>query len=81
MRRTDAGVASLVSFHQFQNSFDYMLSLGTRNQDGRCDDEVHAPKFLVAGDVLRGNAATSLGKGELITSYFVGAQIAFRVRV
>ena len=47
-----------------------MLCLGAWDQNGRADDEIHPPEFLVAGDVLRGDAAATLGQGTFVARVF-----------
>jgi hypothetical protein len=58
-----------------------VLGLGAGNEDGRSHYQIHAPKFLVARDVLRGNAAGALGECGFVTAGFVGGEFAFGMRV
>src|SRR5271163_1504011 len=67
--------ASPLRIGQLDYSFDNMFGLGTRDQDGRGDNKVHAPEFLVTGDVLRGNAAGALGERDVVASALVGGKL------
>jgi hypothetical protein len=58
-----------------------VLGLGSRDQHGRRDDQIHAPEFLVTCNVLRGNAADSLRQRDFVASRFLGSQVTLRVRV
>ena len=53
-----------------------MLGLWPRNEDGGRNDEVHAPEFLVPGDVLGRKSAGATGDDVVISSFFVGSQVA-----
>ncbi len=66
---------------QLQDGFDYVLGFGARYEDRGTDDEVHAPKFLMAGNILRGNAACTLGECGFIATGFVRCKFAFGMRV
>ena len=66
---------------KLQNSFDQLFGLGAGDEDGGGDDEIQAPEFLMAGDVLRGNAAGAFGESGFISSGFVGGQLALGVSV
>src|ERR1700732_2238683 len=54
-----------------------MLSFGARDEHGRRADQIHAPEFLMTGDVLSGNAAGALGERAVVPRYFVVAEFAF----
>ena len=45
-----------------QDGFDQMFGLWARNQHGGGHDQIEPPEFLVAGDVLRGDAFGALGQ-------------------
>ena len=66
---------------QFQHSFDDMLGLGAWNQNRRRDDEIHAPEFLVASDVLRGNAVGALSECGVVSSFLIDCEFALGMRV
>jgi len=74
-------LADRLDSSEFENGFDDVFGLGTRNQNRRRDDEVHTPEFLMAGDVLRRNSTGALGKGSVIASRFVGGELALVVSV
>ena len=46
---------------ELKNGFDDMLGFRARNQNGRRDNQVHSPEFLMPRDVLRGNTPGALG--------------------
>ena len=54
-----------------QRGFDQVFGFRTRNKHGRADDEVHAPEFLMPGDVLRWNALRTLVEGLIVTRLLV----------
>ena len=59
-----ADVSDDRSFHrasQRDDGLDEVLGLRSWDQDGRRDDEIESPEFLVSGDVLRGDALGALG--------------------
>ena len=64
-----------------EHGFDQVLGFRARDQDSRADDEVQSPEFLVAGDVLRGNAASALLEGFVVASLFVGRKFALGMGV
>src|SRR5579863_6642574 len=64
-----------------QNRFDQVLGFGAGDEDGGSDDEIHAPEFLMAGDVLRGDAAGALGESGFVSSGLTGGQLALGVSV
>ena len=66
---------------EFENAFDYVLSFGARDENGGSDYQVHAPEFLMAGDVLRGDTAAPLGESPVIACSFVGSELVLRVGV
>lgn len=45
-----------------QDGFDQMFGLWARNQHGGGHDQIEPSEFLVAGDVLRGDAFGALGQ-------------------
>jgi hypothetical protein len=53
-----------------------VLSLGARDEDGRRDDEVEPPEFLVAGDVLCRDTFGALGEGFLVTGLLFHREFA-----
>src|SRR5438105_5919414 len=61
---------------QFKNSFDYMLSLRTRNQHRRGDDQIHSPEFLMTRDVLCWDAARAFREHSLVASLLLRTQFA-----
>ena len=67
--------------YKLEHGFDHVLGLRARNQDRGRDDEIHAPEFLMAGDVLRWNAAGALGERSIVASLFVGCEFALGMRV
>jgi hypothetical protein len=69
------------SFGERQHGLNHMLGLGAGDKDGRGDDEVHAPELLVSGDVLGGDALRALGKGIIVASYVLRAQILLGMSV
>src|SRR5450755_2440461 len=66
--------------HTIQYRLDGVLSLRPRDQHRRTDDQVHAPEFLVPGNVLRGHAAGALVESRFISRLFILAQFAFWMR-
>ena len=72
---------SKVRSQQLQHAFDYVLSLGARDENGGSDYQIHAPEFLMAGDVLRGDTAAPLGESPVIACSFVGSEFVLRVGV
>ena len=58
-----------------------MFGFRPGDQDGGSDDEIHAPEFLMAGDVLRGNSAASLAESSLVASLLGNREFALRVSV
>ena len=72
--------ASPLHRSQFQHGFDHMLGLGPRNKDGRRDDEIHAPEFLMARDVLRGHAARAFGERSFVAGLLVCREFALGMR-
>ncbi len=53
---------------EIEYGFDNVLGFGTGNEHGWRDDEVHAPEFLVSGDVLGGHAAFAFGQGSVVAA-------------
>ena len=58
-----------------------MLGFRAGDEDGGGDDEIHAPEFLMAGDVLRGNAAGALGESGFVAKLLAGGELTFGVSV
>lgn len=58
-----------------------MFGFGAGDEDGGSDDEVHAPEFLMSGDVLRGNTTGALGESGLVAGLLVGGELALGVSV
>src|SRR6185369_17560365 len=56
--------------HTSEHRLDYVFGLRTRNEHVRRNDEVHAPEFLMSGDVLRGHAAFALVQGVVVAALF-----------
>ena len=65
----------------FQHGFDHVLGFRAGNEHGWRHDKVHAPEFLVAGNVLGGHAAFAFGQGVVIPILFVRGELAFGVSV
>jgi len=64
-----------------QDDFDYVFGFWTRDQDIGCDFEVQTPEFLMAGEVLRRDAARAprdQGEVSLASRRF---EFLFRMRV
>ena len=59
-----------------EHCLDQMLGFGTRYQYRWSDDEIHAPEFLVAGDVLGRYAAFALSQSLLVSALFVRGESA-----
>src|SRR5580692_3103725 len=68
--------ASVVFLNHFQDGFNYVLSFWTGNEYCGSDDEVHAPEFLVAGNVLCGHSAGALLERFLIAGLFFSREFA-----
>ena len=66
---------------QSNGRLDNLLSLGARDQDGRIDEKVEAPKFLMARDVLRGLAVEALAQVAAVVNPFDLSQFALAVCV
>src|SRR2546425_934572 len=56
-----------------QRGFDHVLGFWTRNKHGWADDKVHAPEFLMPGDVLRWNTLQALVEGLMVARLLVAA--------
>ena len=67
--------------YTIQHGLDQVFGLGTRDEHRRRDDEIHAPEFLMPGDVLRGNAAGAFGQRGVIATLLIDAEFALRMRV
>jgi len=84
--RAGAG-ADIGNFRRFErlgkrkDGFDEVLGFGTRNEDGRRDDEVKSPELLMAGDVLCGHALGALGEGFVVAGVFLGTEFALGMGV
>ena len=66
---------------QLKHGFDDVLGFGARYQDGWGHDQIHAPEFLMAGDVLRGDSTGALGQGCIIASRFIIGELSLGMRV
>jgi hypothetical protein len=66
---------------QLQDGFNHMLSFRPGDKHGRRDNQVHAPEFLVAGDVLGGHATGTFGQGLIIACDFVFGQPAIAMGI
>src|SRR3954467_15182317 len=71
------GFSSKVRLCQSENCFDDVLRLGSWNQHRRRNDEVHAPEFLVSGNVLRGNPSGALGERRAVATMLIFSELAF----
>ncbi len=65
--------------NQGQYGLDDVLGLGAGNEHGGRNDKVHAPEFLMAGDVLRGNSAGASADCFLIAVFFEASEFALGV--
>src|SRR4029077_4261118 len=54
-----------------QDSLDEMFSFRARNQDAGGHDQVHAPEFLMSGNVLRGHTAGAFSESSVIAGLLV----------
>ena len=54
-----------------------MFGLGARNENGGSDDEIHAPEFLMSGDVLRWDSARTFGESRVVARGLIGSEFAF----
>ncbi len=57
-----------------QDGFHEMLRFRAWNEHGGRDEQVHPPEFLMAGDVLSGNAADALRQRGVELRRFVFRQ-------
>jgi hypothetical protein len=58
-----------------------MLRLGSRNQHCRRHDKIHPPKFLMPGDVLRGDASRTLRDRIIVARLFFWAKFVLRMSI
>ena len=65
----------------FERNFDHMLGFRPRNQNVGRDFEIQAPEFLMAGEVLRRDAARAPGDQRKILLARGGVEFMFRMRV
>ncbi len=72
--------ASPLHTGEFEHGLDHMLGLGTRNQDRGRHDEIHAPEFLMARDVLSGDATGAFCERLFVTVLLIIGEFAFGMR-
>jgi hypothetical protein len=63
-----------------ENGFDQVLGLRTRDENRGSNDQVHAPEFLMSGNVLRGNATGAFGESSIIAHLLIGGEFALGMR-
>ena len=64
-----------------EHGLDHVLGFRTRNEHGRSNDQIHAPEFLMSGDVLGGHAAFAFGQGLVVAALFVRGEFALGMGV
>jgi len=74
------GLKSEVRRPQFEYCFDHVLGLWAWNEHRWGDNKVHAPEFLVSGDVLRWHSPPSIGERGIVARLFLGCKFALGMR-
>src|SRR3989442_1091296 len=74
------GVLSRLT-NEAQHTFNDALGFRPRDEHGRSNDEVHAPEFLVPGDVLRRYTLGALDEGLLVAGLFSAREFTLGVGV
>jgi hypothetical protein len=57
-----------------------MFSFWTRNEHRGCNDQIHAPEFLMSGDVLRRDATGAFRESGIIASLLFAAKFVLGMR-
>ena len=65
---------------QFENRLDHVLGFWPRDQHSRVDDQIHAPEFLMASDVLGRDASRALGQRRLVAGFLFRREFSFGMR-
>ncbi len=74
------GVLSRLT-NEAQHSLNDVLGFRPRDEHGGRNDEVHAPEFLVPGDVLRRDTLGALGESLLVAGLFSAREFTLGVGV
>src|SRR5258708_12670780 len=73
--------ASPLNRNEVERRLNQVFGLRARNEDGRGNDEIHTPEFLVASDLLRGDSAGSLSERSFVPPFLLTAQLPLRTHL
>ena len=73
---TSAILGAFIGLASGRDGFDQVLGFGARDEDRGRHDQVEPPEFLVAGDVLRGDALGALCQGFVVAGLLFGGEFA-----
>src|SRR5689334_3569453 len=71
----------ILALYEFENGFDQVLGLRTRDEYCGRNQQVQSPEFLVSGDVLRGASASTLLNDFVVSGLLFPSELALGMSV